>query len=145
MEDRERRIFRVNREVFRSPQLFARERTRLWDRLWLYLGHESEVPRPGDFKQRTLAGRPLIFSRDSAGRVRAFLNACPHRGTILCRETEGNAKTFQCFMDAGIPTVRLGAYVRRDAVDPRIEIVATDELLACARAWTETLLRYCAA
>ena len=99
-EDWEKRIFRVNREVFRSPQLFARERARVWERSWLYLGHESEVARPGDFKQRTLAGRPLIFSRDSTGRVRAFLNACPHRGTVLCRETEGNAKTFQCFYHA---------------------------------------------
>ena len=98
-EDWDARIFRVNREVFRSDEIFARER-RLWDRLWLYLGHETEVPKPGDFKIRTLAGRPLIFTRDSKGQVRAYLNACPHRGTILCRETEGNAKTYQCFYHA---------------------------------------------
>ena len=98
-EDWDARIFRVNREVFRSDEVFARER-RLWDRLWLYLGHETEVPKPGDFKIRTLAGRPLIFTRDSKGQVRAYLNACPHRGTILCRETEGNAKTYQCFYHA---------------------------------------------
>ena len=98
-EDWDARIFRVNREVFRSEEIFARER-RLWDRLWLYLGHETEVPKPGDFKVRTLAGRPLIFARDSKGQVRAYLNACPHRGTILCRETEGNAKTYQCFYHA---------------------------------------------
>jgi p-cumate 2,3-dioxygenase alpha subunit len=100
LEDWNARIFRVNREVFRSDEVFAREQRDLWDRLWLYLGHETEVPKPGDFKQRTLAGRPLIFARDSTGRVRAYLNACPHRGTILCRETEGNAKTFQCFYHA---------------------------------------------
>ena len=98
-EDWGARIFRVNREVFRSEEIFARER-RLWDRMWLYLGHETEVPAPGDFKQRTLAGRPLIFLRDAKGRARVYLNACPHRGTILCRETEGNAKTFQCFYHA---------------------------------------------
>jgi benzoate/toluate 1,2-dioxygenase alpha subunit len=32
--------------------------------------------------------------------VRAFLNACPHRGTILCREREGSSKLFQCFYHA---------------------------------------------
>ncbi|MBM4433847.1 MAG: hypothetical protein FJ028_01830 [Chloroflexi bacterium] len=48
-------------------------------------------------------------------------------------------------LGAGIPTVRFGAYVRRDADDPRIEIVAMDELVACARAWAETVVRYCAA
>lgn len=53
--------------------------------------------------------------------------------------TDGGA-----LMAAGIPTVRMGAYVRRDATDPRIEIVAMDELLASARAWTEVVVRYCA-
>ena len=99
-EDWGRRIFRVNREAFRSEQVIEKERRLIWDRSWLYLGHETEVPKPGDFKQRTLAGRPLIFARDSTGRVRAYLNSCPHRGTVLCRETEGNAKTFQCFYHA---------------------------------------------
>src|SRR2546428_9105226 len=99
-EDWAARTFRVNREAFRSEDVLERERRRIWDRVWLYLGHESEVPRTGDFMQRTLAGRPLIFARDSNNKVRAYLNACPHRGTILCRETEGNAKTYQCFYHA---------------------------------------------
>ncbi|MGH2378598.1 MAG: hypothetical protein ACRDGT_08985, partial [Candidatus Limnocylindria bacterium] len=47
-------------------------------------------------------------------------------------------------MAAGILTVRMGAYVRRDATDPRIEIVAMDELLAAARAWADVVVRYCA-
>ena len=99
-EDWGRRIFRVNREAFRSPEVLEQERARIWDKSWLYLGHETEVPKAGDFKQRTLAGRPLIFARDSMNRVRVYLNSCPHRGTVLCRETEGNAKTFQCFYHA---------------------------------------------
>jgi phenylpropionate dioxygenase-like ring-hydroxylating dioxygenase large terminal subunit len=99
-EDWAARTFRVNREAFRSEDVLMRERRLIWDKSWLYLGHETELPRRGDFKQRTLAGRPLIFARDSTDRVRAYLNACPHRGTILCRETEGNAKTFQCFYHA---------------------------------------------
>ena len=68
VEDWAARTFRVNREVFRSEEIFARERRQIWDRQWLYLGHESEIPKPGDFKQRTLAGRPLIFARDSRTR-----------------------------------------------------------------------------
>ena len=99
-EDWGARTFRVNREAFRSEEVLARERRLIWDQSWLYLGHETELPKRGDFKQRTLAGRPLIFARDSTNRVRAYLNSCPHRGTILCRETEGNAKTFQCFYHA---------------------------------------------
>ena len=90
----------VSRRIFIEPELYQQELDRIFARCWLYLGHESEVPNPGDFKVRTLAGRPLIFTRDTKGQVRAYLNACPHRGTILCRETEGNAKTYQCFYHA---------------------------------------------
>lgn len=46
-------------------------------------------------------------------------------------------------MAAGIPTARMGAYVKRDATDPRIEIVEMDELLACSRAWADVVVRYC--
>jgi p-cumate 2,3-dioxygenase subunit alpha len=100
LEDWDRLTFRVNREAYRSEDIFARERESVWLRSWLYLGHETEIARPNDFVVRTLAGRPLIFCRDSAGEVRAFLNACPHRGTVLCRETQGSSKLFQCFYHA---------------------------------------------
>lgn len=92
--------FKVNREAYRSNAVFNSERNEIWNSTWLYLGHETELPKPGDFKIRTLGGRPLIFVRDSDGVIRAFYNACPHRGTILCREAEGNKKHFQCFYHA---------------------------------------------
>lgn len=92
--------FKVNREAYRSNAVFNSERNEIWNGTWLYLGHETELPKPGDFKIRTLGGRPLIFVRDSGGVIRAFYNACPHRGTILCREAEGNKKNFQCFYHA---------------------------------------------
>jgi p-cumate 2,3-dioxygenase subunit alpha len=99
-EDTDAGIFRVHRSVYRDQQIFERERERIWGRVWLYLGHASEVPSPGDFKLRTIGGRELIFLRDVHGTVRAFLNACPHRGTAVCREPEGNAKRMRCFYHA---------------------------------------------
>ncbi|MDJ0397852.1 aromatic ring-hydroxylating oxygenase subunit alpha [Rhodococcus rhodochrous] len=100
VQDWEALTFRVHRRAYRDEEIFAREREKIWGRTWLYLGHESEIPEPGDFKTRSLGGRPLIFVRDSHGTVQAYLNACPHRGTILCREPEGRAKNFQCFYHA---------------------------------------------
>ncbi|MBT0772442.1 Rieske 2Fe-2S domain-containing protein [Kineosporia sp. J2-2] len=99
-EDWDRQTFRVNREAYRSQQLFDAEREQIWGRSWLYLGHETELPNKNDFKVRTLAGRPLIFVRDGEGEIHAFLNSCPHRGTVVCRENEGNAKNFACFYHA---------------------------------------------
>lgn len=100
VEDWDRLTFRVHRSAYRSEDVFRAEQERIWGTSWLYLGHETEIPEPNDFKARVLGGKPLIMVRDANGVVRAFLNACPHRGTILCREPEGNNKHFQCFYHA---------------------------------------------
>lgn len=99
-EDLQAETFRVNREVFRSSQIFATERDQLWGSSWLFLGHETEVPEPGDFRTRVVGGRNLLFVRDGDGGLRVFLNSCPHRGTVLSRLDEGNAKYFRCFYHA---------------------------------------------
>lgn len=83
-----------------SEAVLEREYERIFERCWLYLGHESEVPNPGDFKRRSIAGRPVFFARGEDGRVRCFFNTCPHRGAQICRLEQGNAKVFQCFYHA---------------------------------------------
>ena len=60
----------------------------------------ARSPSPNDYKVRTLAGRPLIFCRDSAGEVHAYLNSCPHRGTSCAASARARAKHFQCFYHA---------------------------------------------
>lgn len=97
IDDRERRLFRVSRRAMVDPAVFALERERIFEKTWLYLGHESEVPHAGDFLTRTLIERPLLICRGSDGKVRVLVNACPHRGNVVCRQARGNAKTFQCF------------------------------------------------
>ncbi|MGH9092276.1 MAG: aromatic ring-hydroxylating oxygenase subunit alpha [Acidimicrobiales bacterium] len=99
-EDPAAGIFRVHRSAYRDQATFDAERARVWGRCWLYLGHESEVSQPGDFLLRTIGGRELIFLRDAGGALRAFLNACPHRGTAVCREQAGNTRRFRCFYHA---------------------------------------------
>jgi phenylpropionate dioxygenase-like ring-hydroxylating dioxygenase large terminal subunit len=99
-EDWEAGIFRVHRDAFRSQEVFELERAALWDRCWLYLGHTTELPNPGDYKVRKLGGRPLLFLRDANGVIRAFYNSCPHRGTAVAREEEGNTRFLRCFYHA---------------------------------------------
>ncbi|MEO7403729.1 MAG: aromatic ring-hydroxylating dioxygenase subunit alpha [Burkholderiales bacterium] len=89
--------FRVNRSTLVDPAVLERERRTIFDRCWIYVGHESEIRAPGDFKTRLICDRPIIFSRDESNRVRVFLNSCRHRGAVVCREAEGNAKGFTCF------------------------------------------------
>ena len=89
--------FRVHRAAMVDPAVLEREMRRIFDVCWIYAGHESEVRAPGDFVTRTSCGRPIILCRDSAGRVRIFLNVCRHRGAMVCRERHGNARGYYCF------------------------------------------------
>ena len=95
--DKTRQTYNVSRRVFVDPEVLAAEQEEIFERCWLYLGHESELPKKGDFVTRRVAGRQIIFSRDAQGKLNALLNACPHRGAMVCRERQGNAKSFQCF------------------------------------------------
>jgi len=99
-DDRDAGLFRVHRSVFTDPRILELEQRRVFEQCWIYAGHASEVPRPGDFQSRRVAGRPVILVRGDDGVVRVLLNTCTHRGAEVCRERCGNTKTFQCFYHA---------------------------------------------
>jgi p-cumate 2,3-dioxygenase alpha subunit len=96
IDDEAAGLFRVNRRVFTDPDCLELEMRRIFDKCWIYAGHESEVPHAGDFRSRNVAGRPLILIRSDDGAVRVLFNTCTHRGAMVCRQKSGNAKTFQC-------------------------------------------------
>ena len=90
-------LFKVSREAFTSQAILELERERIFDRLWLFLGHASELANPNDFVTRRVGGRDLIFNRDRKGNFQAIINVCPHRGAQVERQTCGNAIAFKCF------------------------------------------------
>src|SRR5258708_7374778 len=95
--DESKKIFKVSRQAFVDPAILDIERTQISDKCWLYLGHSSELAKPGDFVTRAVGGRNILFARDGKGDLKAMLNTCPHRGAQVCREKHGSAKSFQCF------------------------------------------------
>lgn len=100
VEDPSDGLFRVNREALVSQEVFEAERRKVFDKVWLYVGHESEIPASGDFVSRTVGSRPLILCRHTDGSVNVLLNTCRHRGAEVCRDVRGNSKTFKCFYHA---------------------------------------------
>lgn len=96
-DDRENNLFQVRREVFTSEEVLQKEREEIFNKAWIYVGHETEIPNRNDFVTREVAGRPVIFNRDRSGNINVLLNTCPHRGASVCRHDSGNAKIFTCF------------------------------------------------
>jgi p-cumate 2,3-dioxygenase subunit alpha len=88
--------FLVPRTAFTTAAVFEREYEAIFGRCWLYLGHASELPKPGSFLTRKVARRPILFTRDKSGEFNALLNVCPHRGAMVCRERKGESRAFMC-------------------------------------------------
>lgn len=88
---------RVHRDVYIDPEVFELEMERLWSRTWIYVGHTSQVPRPGDFITADIAAKPVILVRHTDGAVRVLMNRCAHKGTKVVYDFAGNTgKTFRC-------------------------------------------------
>ena len=84
--------FSVSRATYTDPALHAAEMEEIFAKCWLFVGHDSELPKANDFLTRTIAGRPVVFLRDKAGTVRCLLNICPHRGAQVTRQLEGGGR-----------------------------------------------------
>jgi phenylpropionate dioxygenase-like ring-hydroxylating dioxygenase large terminal subunit len=88
---------RVHRDLYIDPEVFQLEMERLWSRAWIYVGHTSQVPQPGDFITLDVAAKPVIMVRHTDGAVRVLMNRCAHKGTKVVYDISGNAgKTFRC-------------------------------------------------
>ncbi len=87
---------RIHGSLYRDPAVFERELEAIWYKVWVYVGHESEIPRPGDFVRRAIGLQPVIMVRDAGGKINVFFNRCRHRGNMVCHLERGNAQSFKC-------------------------------------------------
>jgi len=88
---------RVPYRLYHDPGIYEREQQRIFQGpVWNYLGLEAEIPNPGDFRASYIGETPVVFNRDEAGAVRAFVNRCAHRGALVRRELSGNAREHIC-------------------------------------------------
>jgi phenylpropionate dioxygenase-like ring-hydroxylating dioxygenase large terminal subunit len=87
---------RIHASLYTDPAIFAEEMDRIFHAGWVFVGHDSEVPRPGDYVTRPLGREPVIMVRGKDGAVAVLVNRCRHRGTMLCPAERGNARTFAC-------------------------------------------------
>src|SRR5215475_9938826 len=87
---------RIHASLYTDPRIFADEMERIFHRGWVFVGHESEVPHPGDFVTRHIGTEPVILVRGADGATAVLVNRCMHRGTMLCPADRGHVRTFTC-------------------------------------------------
>ncbi len=83
-------------ERYTDPGWFELERTHVFQGSWLFAGHASEWPGVGAYRQFSRSGAPIVIVRGDDGVLRAFYNACRHRGAPVTRDECGTAKRLTC-------------------------------------------------
>jgi phenylpropionate dioxygenase-like ring-hydroxylating dioxygenase large terminal subunit len=81
-----------------DPEYFARERERLFRRVWLIVANVQELPNPGDFvvKDVAILNTSILITRGADGKVRAFHNVCKHRGNKVETRRCAADTSFSC-------------------------------------------------
>ncbi len=88
-------VVRVPAAAYTDPELFEREKERIFRRLPLMMGPSCELPEPGCYKAMDVVGVPVLLTRQRDGAIAAFLNMCSHRGNPVASGS-GKASRFTC-------------------------------------------------
>jgi benzoate/toluate 1,2-dioxygenase subunit alpha len=95
-EDLEKGHYRVARDIFTDPEIFELEMKHIFEGNWIYLAHESQIPNKNDYLTGYMGRQPIFIARNRQGELNCFINACSHRGAMLCRHKRANKSTYTC-------------------------------------------------
>ena len=96
VEDSADGLFRCDRAIFTDVGFFELEMKHLFEGNWVYLAHESQIPNKNDYFTTWMGRQPIFIARSKDNELNAFINACSHRGSMICRHKRGNKATFTC-------------------------------------------------
>jgi phenylpropionate dioxygenase-like ring-hydroxylating dioxygenase large terminal subunit len=68
---------------------------RLWKRVWQFACREEHIPEPGDYIVYEIAELSYLVVRTADGSIKAYPNACLHRGRQL-KEYDGHCSEIRC-------------------------------------------------
>ena len=86
----------VSAAIYSDPDIYKQELEQIFGRMWLFVGHECQIPNPGDFIRSRMGEEQVIVTRGKDNQVYVLLNSCAHRGNMVCRYDAGHSLAFQC-------------------------------------------------
>lgn len=87
---------RVPAERYYSPAFAALEAERMWPKVWQVACMLDHVAEPGDYFEYRCGPYGVLIVRDDDGTLRAFQNACRHRGNSLCVGSGSGLRELKC-------------------------------------------------
>ena len=89
-------MFRIDRSIYTDEAVFDAEMDNIFESSWIFLCHENQIARHGDYFATEMGRQPVFISRQEDDSIGCFINACSHRGALLTPLKQGNAKVLTC-------------------------------------------------
>lgn len=87
----------VHRDTYIDPEIYELEMRHLFPNTWVFVGHDSQTPRKGDYITTQIGDQPVIMVRHTDDEIHVLYNRCPHKGTKIAIDRSGNTgKFFRC-------------------------------------------------
>ncbi|MBB3951809.1 aromatic ring-hydroxylating oxygenase subunit alpha [Aureimonas jatrophae] len=93
---RRRPGYSLEAPFYTDPAIFAADMEAVFERTWIFVGVEPDVPEPGDVMTLDIGRNAILIVRDDDMKVRAFHNVCRHRGARLVHEDKGTVGNLVC-------------------------------------------------
>ncbi|MNE04268.1 Benzene 1,2-dioxygenase subunit alpha [compost metagenome] len=87
---------RMSGKIFWDGDIYEQELEKIFARCWLFVAHESQIPKAGDYIATTMGEDEVLVVRQKDASIKVLINACPHRGNKVCFAEAGNARGFIC-------------------------------------------------
>lgn len=86
----------LTREIYRDEEVYQQDLEQIWHKEWIFAGHTIEIEKAGEYMTIQVGDYPVVIVRDDNGNVRAFHNACRHRGSRVCSASKGKTAKLVC-------------------------------------------------
>ncbi|MGF6253472.1 aromatic ring-hydroxylating oxygenase subunit alpha [Ensifer sp. LBL] len=88
--------YSLDRAFYIDPDYYRQDLENIWYKDWLFIGHDCEIPRAGNYFTVQVGDFPVVITRDRQGTIRALHNSCRHRGSRVCTQQKGSSAKLVC-------------------------------------------------